>query len=122
MHNIKIDEEHTQIFDLVNLLIDTDELHPRSERFAHLLSELTDYGMKHFKHEECLMVEWKYPFLEEHRRDHFDYIYRIALFNTNFKSHDYTEPEVVLQFVTRWWYNHILIKDMQFARYIKSYQ
>ncbi|MDF1548994.1 MAG: hemerythrin family protein [Bacteroidales bacterium] len=98
-NNDKIDNQHKEIFELVNEMIETEKLFPKSEKFAEILSKLTDYGRYHFKTEEALMQSSTYPNFNEHFKEHQEYIYQVAMFNVNFKDGDYTEPAVVLTYV-----------------------
>lgn len=118
LFNNTIDNQHKRLFDLVNEVIDVDLIYPRTERFAQILSKLTDYGLEHFEHEEALMQKLNYPKFNEHKKDHLNYVYEISMFNLNFRGVNSTDPKVVLKFIRDWWYNHILSMDLHFGKYI----
>ena len=99
LYNEEIDSQHKMIFNLVNEVIEVDRLHPKSDYFAMILSKLTDYGMEHFKEEEKLMQILNYPKYIEHRKEHLNYVYQVAMFNLNFKNVNYSEPIRVVEFV-----------------------
>jgi hemerythrin-like metal-binding protein len=122
MFNEKLDLQHKKLFNYINEIIEIEKLYPKSERFAEVLSNITDYGLEHFKTEERLMFDYGYPkqLFEKHRNEHKDYFYRVAMFNTNFREPKYTEPIVVINFLKDWWYKHIMQADMQFSAFIRK--
>jgi len=120
LYNDKLDEQHKELFDLINQIITQERIEPMSEDFAIILSKISDYGLEHFKTEEKLMQDLNYPHLDKHRKEHREYIYHVALFNTNFKSKNYTEPAKVVKFVKGWWYWHIMMQDLHLASYIRE--
>ena len=117
-NNIKIDNQHKEIFELINEIIELEKLSPGSEKFTEVLSKLTIYGKSHFKDEEALMHNLAYPYFQEHFEEHQDYIYCVAMFNVNFKDKNHTHPEEVLSYVKNWWSNHIMKKDMDLKDFI----
>ncbi|KAB2869125.1 MAG: bacteriohemerythrin [Bacteroidales bacterium] len=119
LYNNSIDNQHKRLFDLVNEVIDTDQIYPRTEKFAQILSKLTDYGLEHFAHEEALMQKLNYPGLQEHKKDHLNYIYEVSMFNLNFREANCTDPKIVVKFMRDWWYKHILAMDMHFGKFIR---
>lgn len=120
LYNEEIDSQHRMIFNLVNEIVEADRLHPKSDYFAQVLSRLTDYGIVHFREEEKLMQLMNYPEYLQHKQSHLDYIYKIAMFNINFKNVECSDPEEVVEYVRQWWYNHVLGDDLNFGRFIKE--
>ena len=120
IHDHSIDNDHKKIFNLINEIIEMEELYPRSENLAIILSQLSDYGLRHFKKEEKLMERLGYPNIEKHRKSHLEYIYKVSMFNLNFKEANCTEPAAVIKFIRDWWYSHILKMDMHLKNYIKA--
>ncbi len=115
-----IDNQHKNIFNLINDIIDTDQLYPKSDKFAKTLSQLSDYGLIHFQSEEELMKKLNYPKFAEHKTDHLNYIYKVSMFNLNFRDVNHTQPRIVLKFIRDWWFNHILDMDMDFSNFIRQ--
>lgn len=115
-----IDNQHKNIFNLINEIIDTDQLYPKSDKFAKTLSQLSDYGLIHFQSEETLMKKLNYPKFTEHKMDHLNYIYKVSMFNLNFRDVNHTQPRIVLKFIRDWWFNHILDMDMDFSNFVRQ--
>ncbi len=116
----KVDQQHHELFDLINSIIEKGTLNPRSGKFVTLLNQLTDYGLHHFETEEELMVKMNYPNYEKHKQSHKKYTYTIAMFNFNFHEETGTDPTEVISFIRSWWYNHIMGLDAEFGRFISS--
>ncbi len=120
MYNAKLDDQHKEIFQLVNQIIELEELYPKSEKFAAILSKISDYGLAHFRTEENYMKDIGYAHTDKHIEEHRNYLFQVAMFNTNFKQKDFTKPEVVLKFLRGWWYGHIQQSDMNFSKFLKQ--
>lgn len=122
MYNAKLDYQHQTLFNYINEIIHVEQLTPRSKEFAEILSKITDYGLAHFKDEERVMREYHFPqdLLTQHIFQHRDYIYAVAMFNTNFNQPNCSDPIVVISFLRDWWYKHILGSDMTFSHFLRK--
>lgn len=120
MYNRTVDQQHIKLFEMVNEILDHERLYPKSEQFAIILSNISDYGLEHFRTEEQYMREIGYPNVDEHAKEHRKYLFNVAMFNTNFKDVNHTDPKTVLRFVKGWWYSHIMISDMDVCKFISS--
>jgi hemerythrin len=118
MFNAKLDTQHQTLYNYINDIISLEELYPKSEKFAEMLSRISDYGLEHFKEEERLMLDYGYPDYHLHKHEHKNYLFEVAMFNVNFNQPKHTEPLVVIEFLKSWWYKHIMRCDMRFSRFI----
>ena len=118
--NINIDNDHKKLIEVYNDLFDLIELNKNREEFAKILSKMTDYVLKHFKKEEFYMEEFKYPKLTEHKNYHYDYSYKVAMYNVYLLSTNSPEPKEIMEFLKKWWTNHILNIDMEYENYKKE--
>lgn len=112
-----IDNQHKQIFSILNKMNKALPEDSNNKEFARLLTALTEYGLTHLKDEEKLMSDNHYPGLEEHKRVHKAYLLKIANFNIKFYE---TSRQEVVDFLTNWWYNHITGMDMKYRDFIRS--
>ena len=69
-----IDEQHKQLFNLLNKLYEIDETKSIREVLKNILNEFNDYMKVHFKDEEAYMLSIGYPMLKEHEKMHADII------------------------------------------------
>ena len=118
--NVDIDKEHQVLLEVNNDLIDLLETKGNREEFARILTKMTDYTLKHFKNEETYMQEFNYPKFNRHRKCHCDYIYEVSMFNVNLSDDNPTDPVIIIEFLKKWWINHILVNDMDYERYKKK--
>jgi len=65
-----VDEEHVAMLEMVNRIRGAGPSREGSKRVAQLLSELQEYTLKHFHHEEQLMLSVDYPGTEHHMEQH----------------------------------------------------
>jgi hemerythrin len=116
--NSKIDKEHFQIVKIFNDLVDITNGIGYHDEFARVLTEMTNYALKHFEKEEKYMKQFHYPKIQSHIEMHRKYIYKVAMFNVNYRVD--TEIEEVLSFINKWWNHHILVSDMEYGNYRKN--
>jgi hemerythrin len=121
--NVKIDEEHKLLLKIFNELVDyINTLNNEGDEFARLLSGMTDYSLTHFQREEQYMLNFSYPKLEEHKRYHKNYIYKVAMYNVNLLVPNPPDTKEILDFLKEWWSSHILKIDADYERYKKEVQ
>lgn len=117
VNNEEIDKQHLCIFDIIDQLNMQIPEDTKNNQFARLLTELTEYGLRHLREEEKYMAENLYPGLEEHKKVHKAYLLKVATFNLKFNE---TSQQEVVDFLRNWWFNHISKMDMKYRDYIKS--
>lgn len=113
--NSKIDNEHIQIFKIYNNLVDITNGIGYHDEFARVLTEMTNYALKHFEKEEKYMRQMHYPKIQSHIEMHRKYIYKVAMFNVNYRVE--TDIIEVLNFINKWWNHHILGADLEYENY-----
>lgn len=113
-----IDDQHKQIFNMVNDLIDKSNIKVDSETISDLLTKLTKYGCEHFDTEERIFEEYGYPSLEQHKEEHKVFRKKIAKLCCDTMDHRSSVPSDLIQFIAFWLKNHILKTDMKFKHYL----
>lgn len=118
-----LDKHHKTIIGLLNELIEFPELEVTSERFHHILHELMDYTVYHLRYEEELMDKSNYPelMLEEHAKEHDEFIERIIEFTFEATDRVLETPTELLLYLKSWFEKHILITDKKYAKHLKEY-
>ena len=118
--NTSIDNDHKKLIEIINNLVDMIELGGSREEFAKILTNMTDYSLKHLKKEEIYMEEFVYPKLAEHKISHREYIFKVAMYNVDLLGNNPPNPNEIVQYLEKWWTNHILIYDMDYENYRKA--
>lgn len=112
-----LDTQHKEIFKIINQLGEAKTDNSKSSSFAQILTILTEYGISHLKEEEKYMSENEFPELEEHKKVHKSYLYKVAMFNLNYNKTSHSE---VVSFLKNWWVNHIAKMDIQYRDFINA--
>lgn len=118
--NSDIDAVHKSLIDIYNNMIEFNESKGNREEFAIILSKMTEYAMKHFKKEEEYMKKMAYPKFSSHKSHHKSYIYKVSMYNIDLLGVDPPEANEVIDFLKKWWVNHILLIDKKYEDYKKE--
>ena len=114
----KVDEQHKQLFEQVDILMDKDN----ANRHKEVINFLDDYIVKHFSYEQQMHRETKYPKAGEHKKMHDDYI---VVFH-KMKDKYFKEGATIMnnmeinKTVVGWLKDHIMVHDKEFGTYCKS--
>lgn len=119
----EIDMEHRRLFELVNEaenLLVIDDVN-RSDVNA-VLTELNEYAVLHFKHEEEYMEKIKDPELPRQKKMHQDFVNKLKEIELgDIQSKDDKETlKNVVEFVVRWLFAHIISSDTMIGIFQKK--
>ena len=118
----QIDNEHRRLFELVNETADLlmkDNV-SRSD-VTKLFTELNEYAVLHFRHEEEYMQEINDPELPRQKEMHQAFVAKLKEIELgDIKSADDKETvKNILEFVARWLFSHILSSDTMIGVFSK---
>ena len=114
----KIDEQHKQLFNMINRLITESETTIQSETVSDLLTDMTNYAQEHFAAEEKLMRKHNYPHLEEHIAQHLTFRIKVLDFCKDAMKGVGGIPSTMLSYLRDWLVEHILKSDKAFKPYV----
>lgn len=109
-----IDKQHQYLFKLANSLLVT-----RTSDCKSIIMELYQYTRVHFKDEEAIMEEFKYPSLDDHKKLHTNLISNLNDLTKEFNESEESRDDLVAVF-GNWIINHILNEDLRFANFVAS--
>ena len=119
-----LDDDHRQLFAMVNGLFDAIEGGTGGELLGALFDALVDYTRDHFTREEALMAARHYPGLAAHRAEHAQLAERVHALRRNFLGGVAkplkAEPvgqELLVLFKT-WLTSHIRVTDCGYKPYV----
>lgn len=115
-----IDDQHKQLINMINNLVDSTHITVDSEIMSETLSEMTRYMDYHFKTEETYMIDSDYPDYSIHKELHDEFMEKTIQFCEDTITRKETIPTEVLSFLMDWLTNHILKSDMQFKPHLNS--
>jgi hemerythrin len=113
-----IDEQHRGIVTAINTLFEFIKQGQGQEALKPTFLVLEQYTQLHFKTEQRLLEEIKYPDLEGHiglhRKliDNTGQIKRASLANN--------DPDMVMVFLKEWWLGHINKEDRKYSSHIAN--
>ncbi len=116
----EMDEQHRQIINMVNKLIDMKDVKVDSETISETLTKMTEYASKHFDKEEKYMIEYDYPYYSEQKEQHRQFRNRAANYCLDTMAYKTTIPMEILDYLKDWWINHILETDMKYKSFFNE--
>lgn len=113
-----LDEQHRILLDTINQLASADSLN-NHYAVAMIIDELHAYAAFHFDTEEKVIADINFPALEEHRREHQEFVQWIDNFRDDYVSSG-KKPlgAPVLAFLKQWLSDHILQSDQNYRPYL----
>jgi len=113
-----IDDEHKELFRMIDDLVDAKQ----PDRIRKAINFLSDYIKIHFRDEEKLHADSKYPKAIIHKGYHSGYIRAFTTMKNKLEQEgeNLQNKMAVTKNVMDWLKNHILVHDLEFARYYKQ--
>jgi len=115
----EIDQQHKQLVEIINHLIELDGISVSSERISDTLTRMTEYADYHFTSEERMMQSAGYPGTEAHKLEHVAFMRKTAEFALGTMSYNQTVPHALVTYLKDWLLDHILVSDMQYKPFFE---
>lgn len=120
-----IDNQHKKLVDIINSIYKlsknnqacNNELEYSDTLLETAFVKLFDYTNYHFQTEETLFEELNYENKENHKISHDNLREKLADFYNNFAKYEHNNTEI-LEFLTDWLREHILISDKKYANHL----
>jgi hemerythrin-like metal-binding protein len=116
----KIDEQHKSLVDALNSLHAAMKQGKGKDEIQRILVFLRDYTVDHFRMEEALMDQHRYPSALAHRAIHADLVKQVATLVGDFQSGKPVMTSAVLDFLEDWLTKHIMSEDMALGAFLKT--
>ncbi|WP_378954770.1 bacteriohemerythrin [Pelosinus sp. sgz500959] len=113
----EFDEEHKKLVQMINSLHDAMKSGKGKELLTKILDEATDYTLKHFVHEEKIMVQYKYPEYKEHKATHDEFAKKIVELR-NLHDQQRLPSNQMLNTLNAWLINHINDVDKKYSPFL----
>lgn len=119
--NIKlIDEQHKQLFRIINDLHSAWKENRPSEAIGNIFSGLVEYTDKHFKQEEELFDRYGYPETPSHMEAHRALVGKAVEIKDKFAKGQLKVDAEVMNFLKNWLNNHILRVDKKYSAFLNG--
>jgi hemerythrin len=116
VHIPQIDGQHQQLVAIINELHAAMLQGTANAALGRILDELVRYAQSHFAYEEAMLQQRGYSSLTVHRAEHQKLTQQVADLKERFRAGKLTLSVQVMQFLKEWLANHILTRDMQYAK------
>lgn len=116
----ELDGQHQKLFWLVNTLHDAMRAGKGNEVIRGIVEELVEYTQTHFRREEWLMEQTKFPGLALHRVEHQKLMAQVAEYKAALDKGSGVNTSVVLQFLREWLAKHIHGMDKGYAAHLNA--
>lgn len=115
-----VDDEHQELVRIINWVIEHQSLSAEGVEIERVMTELANYAVMHFGHEEELMLRegCDKRFVHAHIEVHREFARQVAKM-LEFKGSG-TDVEYLLRFLSSWLAHHILGIDQAMARQVKA--
>ncbi len=113
----EIDAQHRHAFELANEFMAASD----KTELSHCAMQLYQHVREHFKHEESLMRELKFPEYAAHVQWHNDFISRLNDVSASISQNSLQQDDVKT-LMTDWALQHIAQYDARLASYIAAGQ
>jgi hemerythrin len=118
--DVNVDEQHRELFRMVNELHDAIVTNKGREHMGPTLEKLARYTVEHFQTEEALMTRVNYPAMAGHQKKHADLTMRVTELLEKFKSGKMTLSTTLSIFLSDWLRHHIKEDDVALVKFVKS--
>ncbi len=113
-----LDADHQHLFALTNEVMAAILDGRAADVVKTAVEELEDYTRQHFSREEALLFETGYPEAEAHRASHNHLLAQLGEIRDIVGKEQ--QPERVGRFLQAWILDHILVADMEYARFLRK--
>ncbi|WP_136526414.1 hemerythrin family protein [Geomonas ferrireducens] len=119
---LEIDIQHKLLFDKFNAFADAYQSQQNTDEIMRMFWFLEAYAVTHFKDEEKLMQQVRYPDYEKHRAKHVAFVEEVNKLKERLKVEGLTAPLVTTMtgFITNWLIDHISTMDRAIGRFVQN--
>ena len=117
-----IDEQHQGFFEASHRLYDAILNCEGEKMVEQSVAFLQDYAKRHFQTEESYMAKHAYPYLEQHKKLHTEFIEVLDGLMDELRLFGPSQhlADRALEISREWLINHIIEEDTRYAHYIKN--
>ncbi len=121
--DVGVDEfngHHKKIISMINGLSNSGDGPGADALVNSTLKELSEYAVYHFSAEEKALEESGYPGLDEHKKEHEEFISKVNEFLKLFSTDHPPSVPRILAFLNSWLISHIKIRDTMYKAHLNA--
>ncbi len=112
----EIDDQHKQLFAIINKLIDEINSTPKQESVNKIITEILDYKNNHFATEEKYFHQFNYAGTEEHEAAHRYFSEQIIKINDKYLGDSVSLAFELIDFLENWLIMHLMTIDQKYKQ------
>jgi len=112
-----IDEQHKRLIVMINDFYNNVSNRSSKENISILIDAMKKYTVEHFGFEEKYMKQFGYPDYEAHKKEHDEFITRVAEIEKMFLDGKHFVSLEATLFIKDWLKDHIQGSDMQYSEF-----
>jgi len=116
----RFDNHHRQLFQMTNELYKAVDSKKEKKVIETVFRFLIEYSEYHFKYEEEVMTQYKFPELEQHKQRHKQLLNQVIKLKEGFKSRDIEIDTELIEFLKSWIIDHILDEDRKYTPFLNE--
>lgn len=118
----EIDSQHKQLLSHFDRLLKACEAGRGIDELAVLLGFLDEYVIRHFRDEEGIQQQNRYPAYEAHKREHDSFIARVKALKQEISTEGVALHHVIdtNHLLLKWLIHHISTVDVQLGTFLKN--
>ena len=114
----EINDDHHKLVNLFNILSHAVEEGDSIDYVDAILEELVTCTIWHFRHEERLMVRYRYDGMELHKSEHNNLIEGVRAMQLMLREENRLPTNEDLEYLADWLTKHIVGQDMRLGFYL----
>lgn len=118
---VEIDEQHRQLFVIINQIIDAIGQNLTEENLTKIINSLLEYKKRHFETEEKYFKEFNYEGAEEHIAEHKKFSEKIGEFQKKYSYDTLTLTFRLVDFLEDWLIDHLMNVDQKYKDCFKAH-
>jgi len=112
----EIDDQHKELFVIINHLIEVINAIPREEEVAAILGKIVEYKIAHFATEEKYFHEFGFEGTAEHEEAHQTFNEKLAETQAAFQGDTMGFAFAAVDFLEDWLIEHLMTMDQKYKQ------
>ena len=120
VHVKEMDDQHKILFEIINNLHEAlmaEDAVDLAEAKEKAINRLGEYLIEHFSTEEEYMQSIGYPGLDQHQKEHQNFLQRLEKHKEGLQSINGLLPTEVMKILVTWLQDHLLGEDQKFSQF-----
>ena len=115
-----IDHQHEALFDEINQLVDAVARNQDEGELLRRVNHISEMIREHFRCEEQLMREQRYPEFAAHQHEHHQILENGEALLKQYKEGGVPLAELLPRFISTWAVQHIVEDDARLAAFVRQ--